>query len=407
MRYSETTDITDSNFANMMKESPSASSNFVWTCVSTNETPPTTIGSYSCEQYKHPVNISKIYFYHENTENGQYEYLRPPQNFTSSNLLQTKKYYTLNFSSTTFTSPITHIRFVANPALTGDSISVENISQHEIQLETGAVPTDYEPYYEDGFRVSNWVGTYIDNKQEDSSMFGDYLWSLSAEYVSDNVSENMAGLESRISSNEEYLLGPDKSSGLVGQSKNINTFFEFDTSENGYLKIGKKTGEQTEDPFYLKIKNNRISFYGSDNQNVIEDTLEDGEVAFISSKKMYITEAEVLSSIEVGTNLTEGSEIVPVLRVGNYEFVPRTSGNLSIRLFKKRRWNNWLLHTKQKRAVIHTSMPNLQTVIKTSEYTLHTKLLKAQQTIRQPFRWKWGYILLPNGPNKHGLPEEH
>jgi hypothetical protein len=60
-------------------------------------------------------------------------------------------------------------------------------------------------------------------------------------------------------------------------------------------------------PLILRMKNDRISFLENEN-----------EVAYISNRRMYITDAEFLDSIIIG----------------NFSFIPRNNGNLS---FKKTR----------------------------------------------------------------------
>lgn len=55
-------------------------------------------------------------------------------------------------------------------------------------------------------------------------------------------------------------------------------------------------------PLTLKMKNDRISFLENEN-----------EVAYISNRRMYINDAEILSS----------------LILGNFAFSPRENGNLS------------------------------------------------------------------------------
>ena len=70
--------------------------------------------------------------------------------------------------------------------------------------------------------------------------------------------------------------------------------------EDGNITLGESGNDLT-----LKIENDRIAFYEGA-----------AEVAYISNKKLYITDAEVLTSI----------------RIGNFAFIPRANGNLS---FKK------------------------------------------------------------------------
>lgn len=82
---------------------------------------------------------------------------------------------------------------------------------------------------------------------------------------------------------------------LQAQYDEITKYFKF--SEDG-LVIGEEGNELT-----LKVDNDRISF------------LDGGlEVAYISDKQLYITDAHFLNS----------------LRIGKFAWIPRRSGNLSL-----------------------------------------------------------------------------
>ena len=77
----------------------------------------------------------------------------------------------------------------------------------------------------------------------------------------------------------------------------VNNYFRFDV--DGALTIG-----QIDNPFILKLQNDRISF--------IEDNV---EIAYISNNKLYITDGEFLNSLDIG----------------GFSFTPRSNGNLSFR----------------------------------------------------------------------------
>lgn len=77
----------------------------------------------------------------------------------------------------------------------------------------------------------------------------------------------------------------------------FNEIIKYIRFEDGNIILGQVGNE-----LILKIAHNRISF------------LQSGvEVAYMSNSKLYITDAEILSS----------------LRIGNYAYTPRSNGNLS------------------------------------------------------------------------------
>ena len=89
---------------------------------------------------------------------------------------------------------------------------------------------------------------------------------------------------------------------LEGLSEDIAYFqTTFRLSGEG-LEIGR-----TEDPFKLFLTNNRMSFLDSGT-----------EVAYVSDRKMFITEAEITNSFKVGNHLIErySDEITFVRWVG-------------------------------------------------------------------------------------------
>ena len=81
---------------------------------------------------------------------------------------------------------------------------------------------------------------------------------------------------------------------LAQQLQSIMTYMAFDA--NG-LTIGK-----TGNPMKLKISNDKVSFLQNDN-----------EIAYFSSNRLYVKSGEFLTN----------------MKLGNFEFVPQTNGNLS------------------------------------------------------------------------------
>ena len=94
------------------------------------------------------------------------------------------------------------------------------------------------------------------------------------------------------------LLSELNASGTSTENKfnEINKYIRFD---NGEIIIGIQGN-----PLILRMKNDRISFYENNS-----------EVAYISNRKLYITDSEVINS----------------LKLGQYAWIPRDNGNLSLR----------------------------------------------------------------------------
>ena len=125
-----------------------------------------------------------------------------------------------------------------------------------------------------------------------------------AEYVlNDQLVAELSTLFTQLNSSFEYMFTTLESIVNTNDGEARSEFAEikkYIRFEDGNIVLGESGNELT-----LKIQNDRISFYEGS-----------GEVAYISNKKLYITDAEVLTSI----------------RVGNFAFIPRANGNLS---FKK------------------------------------------------------------------------
>ena len=79
------------------------------------------------------------------------------------------------------------------------------------------------------------------------------------------------------------------------QLKLIQDYMKF---TDGTLSIGK-----TGNPFTFRVMNERLAFY-----------MNDSEVAYLSNNKLYVTQAEILTR----------------LQIGKFAFEPQTNGNMSI-----------------------------------------------------------------------------
>lgn len=125
-----------------------------------------------------------------------------------------------------------------------------------------------------------------------------------AEYVlNDQLVASQSTLFTQLNESFEFMFNTLESTVNENDAEARREFSEikkYIRFEDGNIILGESGNELT-----LKIQNDRISFYEGF-----------GEVAYISDKKLYITDAEVLTSI----------------RIGNFAFIPRANGNLS---FKK------------------------------------------------------------------------
>lgn len=94
------------------------------------------------------------------------------------------------------------------------------------------------------------------------------------------------------------LLQGDVESGhsdMGQQLADIMSYMTFDTSG---LTIGKAGN-----PFTFRVVNDRLAFF-----------MNNSEVAYLSNNKLYVTQAEILTK----------------LQIGKFAFEPQTNGNLSV-----------------------------------------------------------------------------
>ncbi len=153
--------------------------------------------------------------------------------------------------------------------------------------QTQAIETIYQSVYAQIDEASNKilleVGEKTYNKGEVDSIIGQVNTRFeqtkdSFEFDFEQLTSNLNGL----------------TSGTEERFNELNKYIRF---VDGAIVIGVEG-----DPLTLKMINDRISFLENDN-----------EVAYISNRRMYINDAEILSS----------------LMLGNFAFTPRENGNLS------------------------------------------------------------------------------
>ena len=146
----------------------------------------------------------------------------------------------------------------------------------DIKLELGNRATDWTPAPEDVDSAIESVQTELTQTSEEIRM--DF---------NKTVTTYVDGLQNQIDDNTSYA---------EKQFSTINKYIRF---VDGKIILGEMGNELT-----LTIQNDRLSFMQS---NV--------EVAYFSNNKLYINQAEVLTS----------------LKIGKFEWVPGTDGSLSLR----------------------------------------------------------------------------
>ncbi len=133
------------------------------------------------------------------------------------------------------------------------------------------------------------IMTTVSEKYVSTDEFGEYRSEVSTQFEQTNEAFNF-----QFTSIEEII------SNLEGDVNNqFNEIVKYIRFEDGNIILGQVGNE-----LILKIAHDRISFL----QGRVE-------VAYMSNNKLYITDAEILSS----------------LRIGNYAYFPRANGNLSFK----------------------------------------------------------------------------
>lgn len=173
------------------------------------------------------------------------------------------------------------------------------------KLELGNVATDWTAAPEDQMEeiaeeltsVRASIQTEADSIRQEVS--ANYAGSNDLATLKTQVSTLAAQTEDKFTWQSTRI--DELQSGLDGQEANaeqirqIQTYMTF--GEDG-LSIGK-----TGNPFTFRVMNDRLAFY-----------MNDTEVAYLSNNKLYVTQAEILTRMQIGA----------------FAFEPQTNGNMSI-----------------------------------------------------------------------------
>lgn len=173
------------------------------------------------------------------------------------------------------------------------------------KLELGNIATDWTAAPEDQIEqiaeeltsVRASIKTEADSiRQEVSANYAgsNDLASLKTQVstMATQTEKNFTWQASRI---DELQSGLDGQEATAEQIRQIQTYMTFGTDG---LYIGK-----TGNPFTFRVINDRLAFY-----------MNDTEVAYLSNSKLYVTQAEILTRMQIG----------------KFAFEPQTNGNLSI-----------------------------------------------------------------------------
>lgn len=182
--------------------------------------------------------------------------------------------------------------------LTGHDQQTAEKLEGEIDRQQGQINQQQSSLEQLAQSTSEQITAILQSSQEIIlSALADYATTTDLETLRETISSQLSvmadEIELRFTQTSERI--EDVGGDLQAQYDELTKYFKF--SEDG-LVIGEEGNELT-----LKVDNDRISF------------LDGGlEVAYISDKQLYITDAHFLNS----------------LRIGKFAWIPRRSGNLSL-----------------------------------------------------------------------------
>lgn len=200
-----------------------------------------------------------------------------------------------------------YIRFDNNAQSVATTIYVTNV-----QIEVGNKVTDFKPSPEDVNiaidNVYNHVDTQIIEVKNGYSSAIEILQGQINSTVEETTSirDEITSLEGKWSTNINQT-AKDITTTVTEQIKGVSDDLqEFETTVQSYMKFSSDGLElgKTGNRFKTKLTNTKLSF--------LDDST---EVAYISNKKMYITDAEITNQ----------------LTIGKFAFVPRANGNTSLK----------------------------------------------------------------------------
>lgn len=169
-----------------------------------------------------------------------------------------------------------------------------------IKIEEGTIATSWTPAIEDLEKVDNELNNAIEYLSSDSKDLLKKYDGLNLENAKIRKELNTALKQTR----DEFLFQFNNYKQLLDETGRVveqrfNDFSRYIRFKNGNIELG-----DINSPFKALLTHEKISFLKAD-----------AEVAYLSKNRLYITDAYIINS----------------LRIGNFEFVPRSNGNLSIR----------------------------------------------------------------------------
>ena len=169
-----------------------------------------------------------------------------------------------------------------------------------IKIEEGTIATSWTPAIEDLEKIDNELNNAIEYLSSDSKDLLKKYDGLNLENAKIRKELNTALKQTR----DEFLFQFNNYKQLLDETGRVveqrfNDFSRYIRFKNGNIELG-----DINSPFKALLTHEKISFLKAD-----------AEVAYLSKNKLYITDAYIINS----------------LRIGNFEIVPRSNGNLSIR----------------------------------------------------------------------------
>ena len=169
-----------------------------------------------------------------------------------------------------------------------------------IKIEEGTIATSWTPAIEDLEKIDNELNNAIEYLSSDNKDLLKKYDGLNLENAKIRKELNTALKQTR----DEFLFQFNNYKQLLDETGRVveqrfNDFSRYIRFKNGNIELC-----DINSPFKALLTHEKISFLKAD-----------AEVAYLSKNKLYITDAYIINS----------------LRIGNFEIVPRSNGNLSIR----------------------------------------------------------------------------
>ncbi len=196
-----------------------------------------------------------------------------------------------------------HVYRLPRPAA-GATIGVTKI--HWIKVEKGNVATDYTAAPEDAEEslALKLAAVHAQISTEADSIRSEVQASYALSSDMSQVREQVGTLAEQTENNYTWAvtriqeLQGDLTAATEATEEQLNILRAYMTFGEDGLVIGK-----TGNPFTFRVVNDRLAFY-----------MNNTEVAYLSNNKLYVTQAEIISK----------------LQIGRFVFEPQTNGNLSL-----------------------------------------------------------------------------